>query len=218
MSIPAFIEYISLEKNFSNHTVQAYQSNIKSFNGFIESLDIKNNLEDASYGEIRLWIVNLIKSGNSSRTVNRKINALGSYYKFLLRIGRIKVSPLKRHRALKNQSKLALPISKDEINSLLESNVFSKNYTGVLKKTLINILYHTGIRRSELLNLKVNDVDFSKGFIKVLGKTNKERLIPLLPEIVCQMQDVLNLQTKKIAKYISNQKDLFLLFKFSNQL
>lgn len=194
MSIPAFLEYLSLEKKCSPHTLKAYQANIEAFEVFISEQGSLETIEEVSYGEIRAWIVSLIQSGNTPRTVNRKLSALRSYYKFLLRIGSIPVSPLKEHKALKTDTKVALPFSQEEIQLLLAADFFPEEYTGLLQRTVIQLLYYTGIRRSELIDLKVQDVDLSEGLMKVLGKRNKERLLPLLPEIKTQLMQLLEQQ------------------------
>ena len=194
MSIPAFLEYLSLEKKCSPHTLKAYQANIEAFEVFITEQGSLEMIEEVSYGEIRAWIVSLIQSGNTPRTVNSKLSALRSYYKFLLRIGSIPVSPLKEHKALKTDTKVALPFSQEEIQLLLAADFFPEEYTGVLQRTVIQLLYYTGIRRSELIDLKVQDVDLSEGLMKVLGKRNKERLLPLLPEIKTQLMQLLEQQ------------------------
>ena len=194
MSIPAFLEYLSLEKKCSPHTLKAYQANLEVFEVFITEQGSLETIEEVSYGEIRAWIVSLIQSGNTPRTVNRKLSALRSYYKFLLRIGSIPVSPLKEHKALKTDTKVALPFSQEEIQRLLAADFFPEEYTGVLQRTVIQLLYYTGIRRSELIELKVQDVDLSESLMKVLGKRNKERLLPLLPEIKTQLTQLLEQQ------------------------
>lgn len=194
MSIFAFLEYISLEKKCSEHTMKGYQANLIAFESYLKSEQSQGGIEAASYGEIRAWIVSLIESGNSSRTVNRKVSALRSYYKFQLSIKKIGVSPLKEHRALKTQTKVALPFSQEEIKSLFEADIFPDTYIGSMTRTLIQLLYFTGIRRSELIDLKVKDIDFSKGLLKVLGKRNKERLVPLLPEIQDHLKMLLKSQ------------------------
>ena len=194
MSIFAFLEYISLEKKCSEHTMKAYQANLIAFESYLKSEQSQRGIETASYGEIRAWIVTLIESGNSSRTVNRKVSALRSYYKFQLSIKKIGVSPLKEHRALKTQTKVALPFSQEEMKNMFEGNIFPDTYIGSMTRTLIQLLYFTGIRRSELIDLKVKDIDFPKGLLKVLGKRNKERLIPLLPEIQDHLKMLLKSQ------------------------
>ena len=201
MSISAFLEYISLEKKYSKHTIKSYENDLKSFKSFIETEDTSTGLELISYVEIRNWIVSLIQSGNTSRTVNKKISVLRSYYKFLLGTGSVEISPLKEHKALKTETKVALPFSQLEIKTLFESDIFPKNYSGSMIRIMLQLLYFTGIRRTELINLKDQNVDFSKGLIKVLGKRNKERLLPLLPEIKEQLSLLLQLQKDlKIVK------------------
>jgi len=202
MSIHSFLEYISLEKNSSVHTKTAYQCDLEDFKRFLLKQDLPNkdsSLEEVSYGEIRSWIVFLIQKGNSTRTVNRKISVLRSYYKFLMRVGSIKRSPLKEHKALKMATKVQLPFSQEEVARVLNSDFFPKNYNGVLQKTILSLFYYTGIRRSELIGLKYEDINLSKDLIKVLGKQNKERLIPLLPEIKVQIKTLLSLQNETSA-------------------
>ena len=194
MSIFAFLEYISLEKKCSEHTMKAYQANLIAFESYLKSEQYQGGIETASYGEIRAWIITLIESGNSSRTVNRKVSALRSYYKFQLSIKKIGVSPLKEHRALKTQTKVALPFSQEEMKNMFEGNIFPDTYIGSMTRTLIQLLYFTGIRRSELIDLKVKDIDFHKGLLRVLGKRNKERLVPLLPEIQDHLKMLLKSQ------------------------
>lgn len=196
MSIPAFLDYISLEKKCSPHTLKAYQANLEAFEKFVGEQGVQETIEGVSYGEIRTWIVFLIQSGNSPRTVNRKLSALRSYYKFLLRVGSIAVSPLKEHKALKTDTKVALPFSQEEIQRLLASDFFPGDYTGVLQRTVIQLLYYTGVRRSELIDLQLQNINFSEGFMKVLGKRKKERLLPLLPEIKAQLLYFLEQQKK----------------------
>ncbi|MDA7571076.1 tyrosine-type recombinase/integrase [Flavobacteriaceae bacterium] len=209
MSIHSFLEYISLEKNSSVHTQTAYRGDLEDFKGFLLKQDLPNqdsSLEEVSYGEIRSWIVFLIQKGNSTRTVNRKISVLRSYYKFLMRVGSIERSPLKEHKALKMATKVQLPFSQEEVARVLNSDFFPKNYDGVLQKTILSLFYYTGIRRSELIGLKYIDINLSKDLIKVLGKQNKERLIPLLPEIKDQIKKLLSLQNQS---GISHSERLF---------
>ena len=208
MSITSFLDYISLEKNGSIHTTKAYQKNLEAFKNFLNSLDSAIKIENVSYSEIRSWIVFLIESGNSKRTVNSKISTLRSYYKFLLKIKIIEVSPLKDHRALKTDVKFTLPFSKEEINQLISSNLFADDYLGILKFSLIHLLYSTGIRRSELISLRIGDINFSKGLIKVLGKRNKERLLPLLAETRSSLEKLLYYQKKNNIK--SNDNFVFI--------
>ena len=118
MSINPFLDYIYLEKKCSEHTLKAYRSDIEEYKLFIEKQEGESDLIGVSYGEIRIWIVDLIQKKNSTRTVNRKISVLRSYYKYLMKIGSLEVSPLKEHKALKMASKVQLPFSVEEVNSV----------------------------------------------------------------------------------------------------
>ena len=208
MSIKSFISYISLEKKYSNNTRIAYQGNLDEFHKFcIEKYDIQN-IEKVEYTIIRSWIVFLIESGNTNRTVNRKISVLRSYYKFLLKTGTIKISPLKKHKPLKESKKINVPFTVKEISDVLDGNYFSTDYNGHLERSIITLLYYTGIRRIELITLKLTNLDLNTHKIKVLGKRNKERLIPLLPEAVSCMRTYLKYR-KELNKIIDN-KFLFL--------
>ena len=208
MSIKSFISYISLEKKYSNNTRIAYQGNLDEFHKFcIEKYDIQN-IEKLEYTIIRSWIVFLIESGNTNRTVNRKISVLRSYYKFLLKTGTIKISPLKKHKPLKESKKINIPFTVKEISDVLDGNYFSTDYNGHLERSIITLLYYTGIRRAELITLKLTNLDLNTHKIKVLGKRNKERLIPLLPEAVSCMRTYLKYR-KELNKIIDN-KFLFL--------
>tara|TARA_X000001036_G_C20568574_1_gene761649 strand:+ start:139 stop:1032 length:894 start_codon:yes stop_codon:yes gene_type:complete len=208
MSIKSFISYISLEKKYSNNTRIAYQGNLDEFHKFcIEKYDIQN-IEKLEYTIIRSWIVFLIESGNTNRTVNRKISVLRSYYKFLLKTGTIKISPLKKHKPLKESKKINIPFTVKEISDVLDGNYFSTDYNGHLERSIITLLYYTGIRRVELITLKLTNLDLNTHKIKVLGKRNKERLIPLLPEAVSCMRTYL--KYRKELNKIMDDKFLFL--------
>lgn len=188
MSIKKFIAHISLEKKFSTHTQTAYQSDLKAFASFVLAHFDTTDISDATYTEIRSWIVSMVENGKTNRTINRKISVLRSYYMFLMRIGENETTPLLNHKPLKVSKKINIPFSQAEIQTLLRGDFFSEDYKGVLQKTIISLFYFTGIRRSELIHLKAEDVDFSASWIKVLGKRNKERKIPLLSEMTVQLK------------------------------
>lgn len=198
MPIKPFLDYLLLEKNYSLHTHKAYQANLESFQNFIQdSQPETEGIENVSYSEIRSWIVDLIQQGNSTRTVNRKLSVLRSFYKFLVRNGVIEVSPLKEHKALKIAVKVPLPFSEEEVKEVLEGDSYPDNYLGVLQKTLLNLFYYTGIRRSELIDLKRTHVDLDNRTMKVLGKRNKERLVPLLPAMSKQLTELVKRQEEE---------------------
>ncbi|NVN19111.1 tyrosine-type recombinase/integrase [Muricauda sp. HICW] len=192
MSVSAFISYLRLEKNYSEHTIKAYQKDIESFAQFCKEHHEEDDIIGISYPMIRNWIVELSDQGVSNRSINRKISSLQAYYKFLLKIGDISVSPLVKHRALKTSKKVEVPFSENEMEVILSEIPFADDFEGERDKLIIELLYTTGMRRAELVNLKINDVDFSSQVIKVLGKRNKERVIPIIPSAIEQIKNYLS--------------------------
>ncbi len=180
MSLLSFISYLSLEKNYSAHTVKAYQKDIEEFITFCKTQYELVSIDEVDYSLIRSWIVSLVNSPISNRSVNRKIASLKAYYKFLQRIEKITSNPLSKHKALKTSKKIEVPFSEIEMEEVLQQIPFEEGFDGIRDKLIIELLYTTGIRRAELINLKINDIDLSGNTIKVLGKRNKERIVPLL--------------------------------------
>lgn len=180
MVLTPFISYLSLERNYSQHTVLAYQKDIQTFIDFCKEEYSIENIETVDYGIVRSWIVSLVNTTISNRSINRKVSSLKAYYKFLLKIGKIEVSPLAKHKALKTSKKIEVPFSEEEMESVLQQISFNDDFEGVRDKLIIELLYTTGIRRAELINLKMLNVDLSSNTLKVLGKRNKERVLPLL--------------------------------------
>lgn len=184
----SFKDYLQKEKNYSLHTVMAYCNDLADFELFLKQNFDSDKLEEVNYSQIRSWIVLLVDSGISNTSVNRKISSLKSFYKFLLKIKQIAASPLLKHKALKTPKKLQIPFSEKELDNVLSMLLYPEGYEGVRDKLIIDLFYTTGIRRAELINLQVANVDLSKGTLKVLGKRNKERILPLLPIIQDQFR------------------------------
>lgn len=203
MYLSDFKNFIESEKKYSKHTVNAYVNDLEEFNKFLNINRVKLN-EKLNYSFVRQWIVELSENGLSSRSINRKISSLKSYFNFLIAINKLNVSPLKLHRNLKVEPKIIIPFNEREMDKVFE--IFNNN-SGKLDRDflIIEILYSTGIRRDELINLKFEDIYFEQGLIKVLGKRNKERLVPVLPNLL-----------SKIKKYSSNNSIDSYLFKSKN--
>tara|TARA_B110000967_G_scaffold37267_1_gene36651 strand:+ start:98 stop:988 length:891 start_codon:yes stop_codon:yes gene_type:complete len=197
MPFTSFLDYLSLEKNYSKHTLIAYHKDLLGFREFALSEFDFSEVNSVSYAIIRSWIVKLVGDGVSNRTINRKISSLRTYYKFLLKIGDIEVSPLLKHKVLKTAKKLQVPFSEKEIEDVLEILKEEDSFLGLRNKLIVELFYSTGMRRGELVNLKLNDISDSQKTIKVLGKRNKERIIPLLPSAL-----------NTIASYIDYRKSL----------
>lgn len=179
-----YTNYLSLEKKCSSHTVLAYIRDLESFSSFCMQEYDSGLIAGCVYSQVRSWIVLLLDDGVSNRTVNRKIASLKSYYKFLLKIEEIKVSPLVKHKALKVSKKVQIPFSVKEMEIVLQDVGFENSFEGVRDKFMIELFYATGIRKAELIGLRLSDVDFNSKTIKVLGKRNKERIIPLTSVLV----------------------------------
>tara|TARA_B100000530_G_scaffold74598_1_gene44174 strand:+ start:826 stop:1713 length:888 start_codon:yes stop_codon:yes gene_type:complete len=200
MLIDKFIDYLTLEKSYSHNTINAYYKDLKDFENFSKSKFDNINIEDSNYSIIRSWIVELVNTGVSNRTVNRKVSSLKSFFKFLINTDSIESSPLEGHIPLKQKKKIQVPFSKEEISSLLDSDYFPDSYKGLLQKTIISFFYFTGVRRVELIELKESNLDLKSGVIKVLGKRNKERVIPLLPKIKNLLEEYISERNNIITK------------------
>ncbi len=183
MRVHKFIDYLLLEKKYSPNTVVAYQKDIEVFQLFLTQEFSESEVSKANYSQIRSWIVQLVDRAISNRTINRKISSLNSYYKFLLKTESIESNPLVKHKALKVRKKIQIPFSETEVNSVLNS-INTDTFEGVRDKLIVELFYSTGMRRIELVQLQLEDIDLSQGLIKVLGKRNKERFIPLLPSVM----------------------------------
>ncbi len=183
MPILSFIEYISYEKKYSLHTIKAYEDDIKSFQAFcLENFD-DAKLVTVNYAQIRSWIVLLVDTGISNRSINRKVSSLKAFYKFLLKSKQIDESPLIKHKALKVGTRVQVPFTNIEIDKVIESLSVATDFKSLRNKLIVELFYSTGMRRGELIALKVQDIDFSRQTVKVLGKRNKERFIPLLNSV-----------------------------------
>ncbi len=180
MSRESFEKHLALERNYSAHTVRAYLGDLEEFAQYCVEAHGAQGLEDLPYSLIRSWVISLMEAGLSGRTINRKTAALKSYYKYLVRIGRIQTSPLAGHRPIKSARKVEVPFSEDEMRRLLSEWPEADTYEDLRDQLIVELLYTTGMRRAELIGLTLSDLDLGRGTLKVLGKRNKERILPLL--------------------------------------
>ena len=184
----AFRDYLQLEKKYSPHTVNAYLNDLISFETYIKTEFDSDDLLNVNYSLIRSWIVTLVDAQISNTSVNRKISSLKSYYKFLLKTKQIAISPLLKHKSLKTPKTLQIPFSEKELDEVLNSITYPEGFEGIRDKLIIDLFYSTGIRRTELIHIKILNIDLSSATLKVLGKRNKERILPLLPNIINQIK------------------------------
>ena len=198
MLFDKYEDYLNYEKNFSKHTVSAYLRDVKVFEKFLAQNDCKISNE-INYSFIRQWIVSLSEKRYSKTSINRKIASLKSYFNFLVNIDIIESSPLKGHKNLKSSTKIVIPFSEDEIMQVFEN--FNDSKISDRDKLIIEIFYSTGLRREELINIKIQDIFLKEGLIKILGKRSKERLIPILLSL-----------SKNLKNFISNNNNSKYLF------
>ena len=196
MLINSFLDYLNFEKKYSKHTITAYKNDLTSFQEFCQSEFNDSAISKVNYAQIRHWIVSLVNSKVTNRTINRKISSLKSFYKFLQKTKQIEESPLAKHSALKIAKRVQVPFSEKEIANVISVQVESNNFESVRNKLIVELLYSTGMRRNELINVKINDVDFSNETVKVLGKRNKERFIPLLSSVKKSLKKYLALRNE----------------------
>ena len=177
-----FKDYLEIEKKYSKKTVDAYLGDIHEFDKFLKVNFSNLNLKNIEYTNVRRWIVKLSEKNISKNTINRKLASLKSYFNFLVATNTIDISPLESHKNLKTVKKIINPFTEQEINEVFK-NFELLDLKNKRDQLVIEILYSTGIRREELINIKISDIYFDQKLIKVLGKRNKERLVPMLPKL-----------------------------------
>ncbi len=209
-----FLKYIHYEKRYSKHTLVSYQTDLTQFSAFLEQEFQLDNPEEASYSIIRSWIVQLAENNISPKSINRKIASLRSYFKFLLRNGKISKDPTTKIKAPKIKKSLPVFVEEDKLVALLDSvlestnegdamsidqNGFSQNFEGNRNRLILELFYGTGIRLSELIETKTTDINFYEGTIKVLGKGNKERIIPMNHTLLERIKEYNHLKKKELS-------------------
>jgi integrase/recombinase XerC len=195
MHITSFIEYLKIEKGYAAHTLLAYEKDLLSFQSFLEKTYNIKDISSVSYVYVRAWTVQLMEQGMSMKTINRKMSTLRSLFKFLLKNETLHNNPMSAHKPLKNEKKVIVAFSKKEmqkVNELMNGDDFES----VRDKVVIELLYTTGMRRAELLKLQLSNIDFHQKQLKVLGKRNKERNIPILEETIKLLDKYIVLRNK----------------------
>ena len=204
--VTIFLEYLELERKYSKHTIAAYKNDLISFRDFCVTEFDQEDLSTVHYNQIRTWIVQLVNQKNSNRTINRKVSSLKTFYKFLQKVEEIKINPLVKHKALKVQKKVQVPFTKEEVNLVVENINEENEFVFLRNKLIVELFYSTGIRRIELINIKERDINLYDKTLKVLGKRNKERLVPLLPSVIDTLKDYL----KSKKEILSNTDELLI--------
>jgi integrase/recombinase XerC len=175
-----FLDYLALEKNYSALTICSYQKDLEDFIEFYKQEESSSEIHLAKKAHIRAFIMYLTQEDKSEKTVNRKLSTLRSFYKYLVKEKILSINPIEQVHSLKRKKEVVVPFTESEISDLLDNeDYFTNDFEGVRDRLMIDLLYQTGIRRAELINLKESDIDSIQYSIKVLGKRNKERLVPI---------------------------------------
>lgn len=193
-----FIDYLKFEKRYSEHTIRSYQDDLISFFGFLQQQFGQLSLHEISPTFIRSWLASLKAGHISSRSINRKISSLKSFFKYQLRSGNLEQTPLSNIVSPKINKRLPIYVEQKDISTLFSHVEFPDTWNGQTDKLVMEIFYNTGMRLNELINIKENQVDFSNSSIKILGKGNKERIIPLGADM-----------RSSIKKYIEKKREEF---------
>jgi integrase/recombinase XerC len=230
MVLEQFIQYLQFEKRFSPHTITAYQNDLHQFFSYTatsgqteidpaqaeQEVDtLISNLSDITYQDIREWVVQLMNDEQAAKSINRKISCLRTFFKFAMREGVIENNPASKIQAPKIPKRLPVVVETDKIVSLLNSTeLFTDGFTGLRDKLVIELLFGTGIRLAELVGLKETDVNLYEGAIKVLGKRNKERIVPINTELKLLLAQYI--QQKKVENFNNNSSTLLVTSKGAN--
>jgi integrase/recombinase XerC len=194
--ISPFVDHLKFEKRYSAHTIRSYQDDLVSFFGYLKEAFGELALKDIGPAMVRSWLASLKDGGMSSRSLNRKISSLRSYYKYLLRVGEVEQSPMAAIIAPKSGKRLPVFVEQEQMAELFEEVRFPEGWEGLTDRLLLALLYNTGIRLSELIQLKEGQIDGGNRVIKVLGKGNKERVIPVSGALLEAVRDY---QQKKLG-------------------
>ena len=197
--IDSFLKYLQFEKRLSQHTVLSYKIDLQQFREFLKQTFHSDNPESADHGLIRSWIIQLVESGIEASSVNRKIACLRSFYKFLLRQEVIDKDPMMKIKILKTKKKLPRFVKEGDMVTVLDNEIFEDTLEGWRDKLILELFYATGIRLSELIHLKESQLDLRSRTIKVLGKRNKERIIPFNNAIVSILEGYRKIRNQEVV-------------------
>ncbi len=195
--IQEFLNYLTFQKRYSQHTIISYKTDLSAFFDFVEGQYNNIELDEISPSIVRTWLASVKESKPSSKTINRKISTLKSFFKYQLRMKNVAVSPMTSINSVKISKRLPSFVAQKDINTLLQHLEFPDTWEGKTNFLLLNIFYNTGVRLSELINLKESQVDKSNGIIKVLGKGNKERILPVNNKLLLEISNYISAKKQR---------------------
>ncbi|MFN8209791.1 MAG: tyrosine-type recombinase/integrase [Bacteroidales bacterium] len=193
--LESFLQYLLVEKRYSKHTILSYRNDLGQFSAFLGTIEHSAREQDISSAEVRAWIVSLMNGGMSAVSVHRKISSLRIYFRWMRKEGIVSNNPMDKVVLPKRKKTLPVFVGEDSLDTLLDKVEFGTDFNGVRDRTLIEMFYLTGIRRAELIGLRVEDVDINEGLIKVTGKRNKQRIIPLIDSFRPGLKQYLELRS-----------------------
>ena len=211
----SFLQYLLVEKRYSKHTIVSYRNDLEQFVTFLIELGHTAEAAGISSSEVRAWIVSLMDKGMSAVTVHRKISCLRIYFRWLRKEGLVSQNPVEKVVLPKRKKKLPVFVGEDSLDALLDNYEFGTGFSGVRNRTIIEMLYLTGMRRAELVGLRTGDVDLQSGLLKVTGKRNKQRIIPFIDSFRASLGQYIELR-KEISGITS--EDWFFLTDSGNKL
>ncbi|MFN5005739.1 MAG: tyrosine-type recombinase/integrase [Bacteroidota bacterium] len=198
--IDSFLKYLQFEKRYSAKTVLSYETDLRQFEQFLVG-DFDCPPQQANYGLVRSWIVSLVEDGLSNASINRKIACLRSFYKYLRKQELVAIDPMQKIKILKAPKRIPHFVKEEDANLMLDNVVFENNHEGLRDQLMLELFYGTGMRLSELINLKENRVNLKDRTLKVLGKRNKERVIPFTAHLAKLIERYVKARNLEVAKY-----------------
>lgn len=198
MTLKSFLQYIQYERRFSPHTVTAYRGDLEQFSSYLEKTYQVKEIAEVNHTFIRSWMVSLMEAGVTPRSINRKITTLKTFFKFLLKNGVVVANPMLKVQSPKQSKKLPVFVEETKMEMLFEKVDFGEGYEAFRDKLLMELFYATGMRLSELVNLKEQDVNLQSCSVKILGKRNKERIVPFT-----------NTMKRLFEQYLAEKKKAF---------
>jgi integrase/recombinase XerC len=211
----SFLQYLLVEKRYSKHTIISYRNDLGQFTLFLETLGHSALASDVTSAEVRAWIVGMMDSGISAVTVHRKISCLRIFFRWLRKEGLVSQDPMEKVVLPKRKKKLPVFVTEDSLDNLLDNYEFGNDFSGIRNRTIIEMLYFTGMRRAELIGLTLADVDLPSGQCKVTGKRNKQRIIPLIDSFRARLEEYLIIRG---ASFGSSSEGWFFLTDSGNRL
>ena len=194
----SFLQYLQIEKRYSPHTVRSYLNDLDRFFSFLSSQSLSDDPVTVTSHDIRAWIVSMLNNNYTTVTVHRKISCLRVFYRYLRKEGIIKSDPLEKVVLPKRKKNLPVFVEEEALAKLLDNYSFGESFSGIRNRTIIEMLYVTGMRRSELIGLRYIDVDLSEASIKVTGKRNKQRIIPLVKSFIQRLEEYIKVRDENI--------------------